>query len=351
MLERFYHLNNTSVDSSTPMPPVTTIPGLHGIDEDLSVWEKTHRPRLIILIRHGESESNIDKSVNEYIPNQHIPLTDKGWKQAHYAGVQLLRVLNLDDEGLVDKLEEEYDFPTKDSCILPMKDYTRLDKHKDREIVFYTSPYKRARQTLKGILDVLDRYNELNCRIKLQDERLYNPEGKCKFAFWPQPREYGCNSYENVHEEDVGTIPPGKTYIAYRVKDEPRIREQDFGNFQKLSSMKDVLQKRATYGHFFFRFPQGESAADVFNRVGNFQETLFRHFRTVDFNKPRDVVVLVTHGIFSRVFLMKWFGWTYEEFESFTNVPNGCVIVMEYDENINTYNLRTVLRKWDDEES
>ena len=37
--------------------------------EDGSFWERTHKPRLIILIRHGESESNKDKKINENVPN------------------------------------------------------------------------------------------------------------------------------------------------------------------------------------------------------------------------------------------------------------------------------------------
>lgn len=48
---------------------------------------------------------------------------------------------------------------------------------------------------------------------------------------------------------------------------------------------------------------------------------------------------------------MKWFRWTYEEFESFTNVPNGSLMVMELDEKLNKYVLRTVLPKWSDLEA
>ncbi|EDO16665.1 hypothetical protein Kpol_1052p12, partial [Vanderwaltozyma polyspora DSM 70294] len=154
----------------------------------------------------------------------------------------------------------------------------------------------------------------------------------------------GCNNF--LPEQKNNLIKNEKSYICYRVKDDPRIREQDFGNFQEVRSMQDVMEKRQTYGHFFFRFPQGESAADVYDRVASFQETLFRYFERDIKRKPRDVVVLVTHGIYSRVFLMKWFRWTYEEFESFVNVPNGSMIVMELDESIDRYVLKTELPRW-----
>lgn len=51
------------------------------------------------------------------------------------------------------------------------------------------------------------------------------------------------------------------------VKEECRIREQDFGNFQEEERMKVIRSKREQFGRFFYRFPEGESAADVFDRV------------------------------------------------------------------------------------
>lgn len=51
------------------------------------------------------------------------------------------------------------------------------------------------------------------------------------------------------------------------VREECRIREQDFGNFQVKERMKVIKQTRERFGRFFYRFPEGESAADVFDRV------------------------------------------------------------------------------------
>ncbi|CCC67633.1 hypothetical protein NCAS_0A10750 [Naumovozyma castellii] len=306
--------------------------------------ERGHKPRLIILIRHGESESNKDKKINEVVPNHLIPLTDNGWEQARNAGVELLKVLNTDNDDLVEELEKKYGGKSAEQCkLLPLKHYKPLKKTLDKNIVFYTSPYRRTRETLKGILDVFDEYNHLNSGVRVCDDHAYKPCGKQKLAFWPC---VPSGQYENNSKTHDFETKETKEYLQYRVRDEPRIREQDFGNFQEVSSMQDVMSKRATYGHFFFRFPEGESAADVYDRVASFQETLFRHFEERYTRKARDVIVLVTHGIYSRVFLMKWFRWTYEEFESFTNVPNGSMMVMELDESVDGYVLRTVLPKW-----
>jgi hypothetical protein len=45
------------------------------------------------------------------------------------------------------------------------------------------------------------------------------------------------------------------------VQEEPRIREQDFGNYQD-NTMQDIKKERARFGRFFYRFPEGESGAD-----------------------------------------------------------------------------------------
>lgn len=288
----------------------------------------SRKPRLIVLIRHGESESNRDKSINQYTPNHMIPLTTTGWAQARATGAQLLKILNVDDESIVERLVEKYHVS---GGTLPIQGYARLNHTKDTNVVFYTSPYKRTRQTLKGILDVFDEYNALNSGVKLPHSQCYEPEVPRQAGVWGVAHPKECRRERH--------------YIEYRVKDDPRIREQDFGNFQETHSMKELMQKRSTYGHFFFRFKEGESAADVYDRVASFQETLYRHFDKQE-RKPRDVVVLVTHGIYSRVFLMKWFRWTYEEFESFSNIPNGSMVVMELDETIDRYVLRTILPKW-----
>lgn len=53
------------------------------------------------------------------------------------------------------------------------------------------------------------------------------------------------------------------------VREECRIREQDFGNFQETERMKTIKETREKFGRFFYRFPEGESAADVYDRVSS----------------------------------------------------------------------------------
>lgn len=65
----------------------------------------------------------------------------------------------------------------------------------------------------------------------------------------------------------IGRAFPRSAIIGAR--EECRIREQDFGNFQVAERMKVIKEIRERFGRFFYRFPEGESAADVFDRVSS----------------------------------------------------------------------------------
>ena len=66
---------------------------------------------------------------------------------------------------------------------------------------------------------------------------------------------------------ELGRVFTKKRVIG--VREECRIREQDFGNFQVEERMRVIKQTRERFGRFFYRFPEGESAADVFDRVSS----------------------------------------------------------------------------------
>ncbi|WP_026553974.1 histidine phosphatase family protein [Arthrobacter sp. 35W] len=105
-----------------------------------------------------------------------------------------------------------------------------------------------------------------------------------------------------------------------RIIEEPRLREQDWANFQNPADIADQRELRNAYGHFFYRFRDGESGSDVFDRVSSFMETLYRHW-----DKPLYApnTLLVTHGLTMRLFCMRWFHWSVEYFESLNNPGNA----------------------------
>ncbi|KAI1328609.1 phosphoglycerate mutase [Xylariaceae sp. FL0255] len=224
------------------------------------------RPRLIILIRHGQSEGNKNREIHQTVPDHRVKLTNEGWAQARDAGRRLRALLRPDDT-----------------------------------LQFYTSPYRRTRETTEGIVETLT-----------SDE--------------PDPSPFK-RSNMTIYEE-------------------PRLREQDFGNFQPCSAeMERMWQERADYGHFFYRIPNGESAADAYDRVSGFNESLWRQFGDEDFPS---VLILVTHGLMSRVFLMKWYHFSVEYFEDLRNVNHCEFLIMKKKANSGKYILENKLRTWSD---
>ncbi|XP_048320611.2 phosphoglycerate mutase-like protein AT74H [Ziziphus jujuba] len=207
------------------------------------------RPRRIILVRHGESEGNVDETTYTRVADPKIALTEKGKAEAEECGKRIREMIEKDN--------------------VP-----------NWKVYFYVSPYKRTHETLKSL---------------------------------------------------------GRAFERSRIaglREEPRLREQDFGNFQDRERMRVEKALRKIYGRFFFRFPNGESAADVYDRITGFRETLRADIDIGRFQPPGDRnpdmnLVIVSHGLTLRVFLMRWYKWTVEQFHGLRNLGNGNMIVME----------------------
>tara|TARA_B110000971_G_C19622301_1_gene325378 strand:+ start:179 stop:481 length:303 start_codon:yes stop_codon:yes gene_type:complete len=69
------------------------------------------------------------------------------------------------------------------------------------------------------------------------------------------------------------------------VREEPRLTEQQFGNFQNVVDVREQKSERIKYGRFYYRFPLGESGLDVYNRASSFINTLYRDFEDEDIVK------------------------------------------------------------------
>jgi broad specificity phosphatase PhoE len=125
-----------------------------------------------------------------------------------------------------------------------------------------------------------------------------------------------------------------------RSLEDPRIREQEWGHLRSADETHALSRERIAYSPFYYRLPDGESGADVYDRVSTFLESLHRDFTKEDFP---DNTLIVTHGMTLRIFLMRWFHWTVEYFERVKNPGNAEVVVMERD-NQGQYEVTTPLR-------
>ncbi|SDL02987.1 Broad specificity phosphatase PhoE [Lentzea albidocapillata subsp. violacea] len=108
---------------------------------------------------------------------------------------------------------------------------------------------------------------------------------------------------------------------AERIVTEPRVREQDWGNLQDPVQQEVLKHQRHAFGHFFFRLPNGESGADVDDRVAAFLDGLEVRLHQ-DESHPKTVLV-VSHGLTIRLLCRRLFDWSIDLFESLSN-PDTC---------------------------
>ena len=200
----------------------------------------TNRPCRIVLVRHGESQGNLDDAIYETVPDHALTLTPTGTEQVTETGRRLRAYFG------------------------------------DEPITMYASPYVRTRQTVEA----------LGLGVRSEDVRI-----------------------------------------------EPRLREQDWANFQDPADIAEQKRRRNEYGHFYYRFTHGESGSDVYDRVSTFLESLWRYIEAVPSTAGRPPmsghnVVIVTHGLTMRLFCMRWFHWSVEYFESLENPVNGGHVVL-----------------------
>jgi len=149
---------------------------------------------------------------------------------------------------------------------------------KDGKVIFYYSPYMRTRQTLKEL-------------------------------------------EHHVNEDKI-----------ISVREEPRISEQQFGNFQNVEDVWEFKKERHEFGRFYYRFQSGEAGLDVYSRVSSFISTLVRdcqQYQKAGYDLDEINVVIITHGLSLRLFLMRWFQFSVEEFEESENPDNAQLVVMQ----------------------
>jgi len=210
------------------------------------------KPNRIILVRHGESEGNVDKGQYLTIPDYALNLTSNGIEQAQRAGNEIKEIIGPEN------------------------------------LYVYLSPYFRTRQT-----------------------------------------------YQYIRESIETNI--------VKTSEDPRIRELDWGHLRHPDDNEDIIRARDNFSTFYYRIPDGESGADVYDRVSTFLETLHRDFNKKEY--PQNTLI-VTHGLTLRLFLMRWFHWTVEEFENLRNPRNCQVVVMQKNAH-DRYELLTKLAKRD----
>lgn len=98
-------------------------------------------------------------------------------------------------------------------------------------------------------------------------------------------------------------------------------------NYQDPVTIKKCKRERHKFGTFYYRFPHGESASDVYDRVSTFLDSLWRSF---DLKRSQNYV-LVTHGISIRILLSRYFRYSIDQFNMLANPKNCDFVVLGHD--------------------
>lgn len=149
----------------------------------------------------------------------------------------------------------------------------------------------------------------------------------------------GCCKIERVHlivspfERTLQTASTMRSFFEHRIVRtdiQPRIREQEFGNLQDEDFVL-LRNEQKRVGRFWYRFPTGESGADVYDRVKSWWfDAVLNVNERVGYD-PVDALVVVTHGLTMRFVLMQLYNWSPTTFHSVWNAGNCDLYVLAKD--------------------
>lgn len=103
-------------------------------------------------------------------------------------------------------------------------------------------------------------------------------------------------------------------------REDARLRDEDLGRYASKEELYATLREQGQYGPFFYRFPHGESGADVGDRVSSFLD-VFQREKTAF--PPNTNVVIMTHDLTIRMFIKRWFHLTVDTFHKMYSVPTS----------------------------
>ncbi|MFO0660913.1 MAG: histidine phosphatase family protein [Polyangiaceae bacterium] len=120
---------------------------------------------------------------------------------------------------------------------------------------------------------------------------------------------------------------------AVRRRESFLLREQEFGDWDSLTDAEAEVQLPRAFakrklltdnqGKFYFRYPNGESRADVVQRVISFIGKIIRS----DYSNH----ILFLHGVTQRAFRMAWLNLDVDWFEDEPNPKNASVLWIRRD--------------------
>ncbi len=219
----------------------------------------------ILLVRHGESQANVDRRILKRQPDHSVGLTNVGRQQAERAGIFLGKWFIADGMPAA-------------SPLWWTSRHTVTGKFPFR---LWVSPYQRTRETADVLLEAM-----------LKDSGAVPESGRREHVALAE-QQYGL--FDGLSDEELAEQFP-----------------KEFGHYKLHESFE---------GRYWSRYPMGESRYDVSLRV----HESFGTFRRDEEKHGIETIVIVAHGTTNRAFLQQWLHHPWEWFESEPN-PANCSI-------------------------
>jgi len=216
----------------------------------------------IYLVRHGQSELNVNREVKFTTPDHAVPLTEKGHQQADGAAEFLVK--HLMDESM------------KQSDTMRFR--------------IWSSPYRRARETTEHL------------RQKFSEDPFFSEAPLANTRRF----RYDVREHIMLCEQQFGLfdgVPDDQLELEF-----PREHKH-----------YDLCEKHN--GRFWARFPLGESRFDVACRI----HQAFGTFHRDNDKHGINTIIVVCHGVTLRAFVMMWLHKSPEWFEEEPN-PGNCAV-------------------------
>lgn len=130
-----------------------------------------------------------------------------------------------------------------------------------------------------------------------------------------------CSPFRRARQTMAGVLAgAGVDAAAVRVFEDPRLREVDHGYVDP----EPQKALRRTHGWFYYRYNGGESPADCYDRTSAFLESLMRQAK----RKGAERVLVVTHSLTIRCFVMRFLHLKVEDFDRMAGLDNGAVVTL-----------------------
>ncbi len=128
-----------------------------------------------------------------------------------------------------------------------------------------------------------------------------------------EPCYFYVSPYVRSQQTLSGLLPHFLPSQIVGSREDSRLRACDVDLFPTEASLKTIAQEKQSFGPFFYRYPNGESAADVCDRISSFLDGWDRE-RKAD-SLPKDTtMVLISHTLVVQLFVMRWFHLTVDTF-------------------------------------